>query len=174
MDSKQKQRAVIEFLMKEGCRLSNIHRRLQNVYRDDTTDRSNVHRWMKFKERETGIEDKPRSGRPSTATTDTNCQRTDELICTERRVTLCELACITMLWRSGYNSAYLNSFKKNSRVGFNDGTNASLLMETMFSSTFLWRKSYSTNMCNLNDYSVNKKCMPTFALLSVLPSCMNK
>jgi transposase len=85
MDSKQKQRAVIEFLMKEGCRLSDIHRRLQNVYRDDTIDRSNVHRWMKkFKEGETSIDEKPRSGRPSTTTTDANRQRVDELIRAKR------------------------------------------------------------------------------------------
>jgi hypothetical protein len=65
MDSKQKQRAVIEFSMKEGRRLSDIHRRLHNVYRDDTIERSNVHRWMKFKEGETTTEDKLRSGRTS-------------------------------------------------------------------------------------------------------------
>ena len=93
MGSKQKQRAVIEFLTKEGCRLSDIHRRLQVVYGDDTIDKSNVHRWMKkFKEGETSIEDKPRSGRPSTATTDTNRQRVDELIRADRRVTIRELA----------------------------------------------------------------------------------
>lgn len=93
MNSKQKQRAVIEFLTKEGCRPSDIHRRLQNVYGDDTIDKSNVHRWMKkFKEGETSIEDKPRSGRPSTATTDTNRQRVDELIRADRRVTIRELA----------------------------------------------------------------------------------
>jgi transposase len=92
MDSKQKQRAIIEFLTKEGCRLSDIQRRLQNVYGDDTIDRSNVHRWMKkFKEGETSNEDKPHSGRPSTTTTDTNRQRVDELIRAERRVTLREL-----------------------------------------------------------------------------------
>jgi transposase len=93
MDSKQKQRAVIEFLTKEGCSLCNIHRRLQNVYGDVAIDRSNMHRWMrKFKEGVTSIEHKPRSGRPSTATTDTNRQRVDELIRAERRVTLRELA----------------------------------------------------------------------------------
>jgi hypothetical protein len=54
---------------------------------------------------------------------------------------------VPMLWRSGYNSAHLNFFKENSRAGFNDGAKAS----TMLSSTSVWRKSYSTNMCNLND-----------------------
>jgi histone-lysine N-methyltransferase SETMAR len=85
MDPNQKQRAVIEFLKKEGCRMSDIHRRLQDVYGDDTIDRSNVYRWMKkFKEGETSIADKPRSGRPSTATTDMDRQRVDELISAER------------------------------------------------------------------------------------------
>jgi transposase len=80
MDSKQKQRAVIEFLTKEGRRLPDIHRRLQKVYADVTIDRSNMHGWMKkFKERETSIEDKQRNGRPSTETTGTNRQRVDEL-----------------------------------------------------------------------------------------------
>ncbi|XP_053353685.1 protein GVQW3-like [Clarias gariepinus] len=93
MDSKQKQRAVIEILTKEGCRLSDIHRRLQNVYGDGTIDKSNVHRWMKkFKEGENSIEDKPRSGRPTTATTDKNRQQVDELIRTDRQVTIRELA----------------------------------------------------------------------------------
>jgi hypothetical protein len=60
MDSKQEQHAVIEILTKEGCGLSDIHRRLQNVYGDDTIDKSNVHRWMKkFRDGETSTEDKP-------------------------------------------------------------------------------------------------------------------
>jgi transposase len=46
----------------------------------------------KVKEGETSIEDKPRSGRPSTVITDTNRQRVDELIREERRVTRRELA----------------------------------------------------------------------------------
>ncbi len=92
MNSKQKQRVVIEFLTKEEC-TSDIHRRLLNVYGDDIIDKSNVHRWMKkFKEGETSVEDKPRSGRPSTATTDTNRQRVDKLIRAERRVTIRELS----------------------------------------------------------------------------------
>jgi hypothetical protein len=70
--------------MKEGCRLSDIHRRLQNIYGDDTFDRSNVHRWMNFKEEKTSIEDKPRSGKPSTTITGMNRQRVDELICAEK------------------------------------------------------------------------------------------
>jgi hypothetical protein len=58
---------------------------------------------------------------------------------------------VTMLWRSGYNSAHMNFFKEDSRVEFNNDANASLVMEAMLSSIFVWKKSYSTNMCNLNN-----------------------
>ena len=93
MDSKHKQRSIIEFLTKEGCSPCDIHRRLQNVYGDDTIDKSNVLRWMKkFEVEKTSIEDKPRSGRPSTATTDNNRQRVDQLIRACTRVTIPELA----------------------------------------------------------------------------------
>lgn len=48
-------------------RLSDIHKRLQNVYWDSITGKSNVHRWMKkLKERETRTEDKPLSESSST------------------------------------------------------------------------------------------------------------
>lgn len=77
MDSKQKFCAVFE-LMKQECRLSDIHGRLQNVYGDDTIDCSNVQRWMKtFKEGESRIGEKPCSGRPSAVTTNTNLQRVE-------------------------------------------------------------------------------------------------
>lgn len=63
MEFKQKLCAIIEFLKKEGCRMSNIQRRLQNDYRDETIDKSNVHSWRKTsKGGETNTEDKPRSG----------------------------------------------------------------------------------------------------------------
>ncbi|KAG1656388.1 hypothetical protein GQR58_023985 [Nymphon striatum] len=44
MNPKQKQ--VIEFSTTDGCRLSDIHRKLYNVYGDDTIDKRNVHRLM--------------------------------------------------------------------------------------------------------------------------------
>jgi hypothetical protein len=123
----------------------------------------------KFKEEEISIEDKPRGGRPSTETTDTNRQRVDELIRAERRVTLRELAAQL---DCGHNAAKKwvqqctpQFFKQDSRGGFNDGANASLVVETMLSGALIWRKSYSTNPMLLN-----KKLLPTSALLSARPS----
>ena len=76
MDVKQKQRAVIKFLTKEGYTAADVHKRLLNVYGEATIDVSNVRRWVKkFKEGITSVNDKPRSGRPSTAVTDENQNR---------------------------------------------------------------------------------------------------
>jgi hypothetical protein len=88
-------------------------------------------------------------------TTDTNCQRVDELIRAEIRVTLHELAaqlhCGHNAVKKCVQQCTLNFFKEDSKVWFNNGANASLVMETMLSSTFVQRKSYPTNMRNLND-----------------------
>lgn len=93
MDGKLKQRAVIEFLAKEGCSAVDIHTRLKNVYGESVVDISNVRRWVKkFREGETEINDKPRSGRPSTSVTNDNRQRVDELIRGDRRITIYEIA----------------------------------------------------------------------------------
>ena len=44
---RQKQRAVIEFLVAEGETPLNIHKRLQNVYGDCAIDYSTVKRWAR-------------------------------------------------------------------------------------------------------------------------------
>ena len=61
-----RQRAVIEFLVKEETPAADIHHRLQCVYGDVCMGASSVRLWVKhFKEGNTSIQDKPRSGRPS-------------------------------------------------------------------------------------------------------------
>ena len=89
MDVKQKQRAVIEFLTKEGCTAVNIHRRLRNVFGEATIDESNVRRWVKkFKEGETRVQDKPRSGRPLTAATEENQNKVNDMIRADQCITV--------------------------------------------------------------------------------------
>ena len=44
--AKFKQRAVIEFLVAEGCEPIEIHRRLLNVFGNETVDVSTVRRWV--------------------------------------------------------------------------------------------------------------------------------
>ena len=113
METRQKQRCVIEFLHKEGNAPIDIHRRLQKVYGADAVDASTVRRWVRrFQRGESDVEDKARSGRPHTATTPENEARLDGLIRADRRLTVNEMreelgvgvsAVETMLSSLGYS-----------------------------------------------------------------------
>jgi hypothetical protein len=60
-----RQRAVIEFLVKEEIPAAYIHHRLQRVYGDVGMGASSVRQWVKdFKGGNTNIQDQPRSSRP--------------------------------------------------------------------------------------------------------------
>jgi hypothetical protein len=70
-DVLSKQRAVIEFLLAENESITNIHRRLTNVYGDMAVDKSTVSHWaMRLASSEQGkgnLSDLLCSGRTSTA-----------------------------------------------------------------------------------------------------------
>ena len=91
-----KQRAVIEFLTAEGISPSEIHRRLVQVYGPDCLDVSNVRRWVRRCQDEgvgsVDLNDKPRSGRPLTATDDWHKDKVDEMIQENRRITQREIS----------------------------------------------------------------------------------
>ena len=60
-----RQRAVIEFLVKEEILAADIHHGLQRVYGDVCMGASSVRRWVKhFKDGKKGIQNKPQSSRP--------------------------------------------------------------------------------------------------------------
>jgi len=84
-----RQRAVIEFLVKEEIPATEIHQRLQRAYGSLCMGASSVRRWVKhFKDGNTNIQDQPRSGRPRTASAERNKKRVDEIIQDDRRVTV--------------------------------------------------------------------------------------
>jgi len=88
-----RQRAVIEFLVKEEIPASEIHKRLQRAYGSVCMGDSNVHRWVKhFKDVNTSNQDQPRSGRPRTASTEHKKERVDEIIQDDRHVTVDTIA----------------------------------------------------------------------------------
>ena len=88
-DMSFRQRAVIEFLVKEDIPAAEIHKRLQHAYGSVCMGASSVRRWVKhFKDENTSIQDQPRSGRPRTASTERNKERMDEIIQDDRRVTV--------------------------------------------------------------------------------------
>ncbi len=73
-DNSLKQKAVIEFLMKEEISTREISDRLNKVYGESALSFWSVERWVAaFKGGRTNIIDKPRSGRPSSAVTETTC-----------------------------------------------------------------------------------------------------
>jgi len=78
MEVRMKQRCVIEFLHAEKIAPNDIHRRLLNVYGDQTVDVSTVRRWVvHFSSGDSDVKDKPRSGRQCTAVTPRNEERLD-------------------------------------------------------------------------------------------------
>ena len=81
IEVRTKQRCVIEFLHAEKIAPIDIHRRLLNVYGDQTVDVSTVRRWVgRFSSGDSDVKDKPRSGRPCTAVTPRNERRLEQLI----------------------------------------------------------------------------------------------
>ena len=65
-DNNFKQKAVIEFLLKEGIAAREISDRFRNLYEESALSYPTVRRWVaEFKGGRSDIIDKPRSGRPS-------------------------------------------------------------------------------------------------------------
>ena len=70
IDVHMKQSCVIEFLHVEKIAPNDIHRRLLNVFGDQTVDVNTVRGWVaRFSSGDSDVKDKPRSGWPGTAVT---------------------------------------------------------------------------------------------------------
>ena len=86
-----KQRIVNEFLITEKETIVNTHRRLCYVYGSCEVDRSTVSRWVQtIKDAGSGdsdLLDKPRCGRPATATNAEILKRAERIILPNRRIT---------------------------------------------------------------------------------------
>ena len=62
---------------------------LRDVYGDSSMSRTRVFEWHKrFVEGREDVEDDPKSGRPSTSTTDTNIEKVRQLVRSDRRLTI--------------------------------------------------------------------------------------
>ena len=88
MDSSLKQCVVIKFLVKLGeVSPTKIHQKLRSVYQEETMIAADVRRWvMRFKNGETSIGDKPRSGRPVSASAPQSIELVDQLTKQNRRI----------------------------------------------------------------------------------------
>jgi len=92
MDVHMKQRCVIEFLHVEKIASNDIHRRLLNIYGDQTVDVSTVRWWVaRFSSGDSDVKGQPLSGQPCTAVTPRNEEHLDQLIRANRWITTREL-----------------------------------------------------------------------------------
>src|SRR3981081_1866863 len=86
-DNVFRQKAVIQFLTKEGATAKNISDRLKIVYGENSLSYTSVKRWVvHFKNGNDDICDKLRQGRPPSAATADNKALVDGLIRSDRRV----------------------------------------------------------------------------------------
>ena len=84
------QRVVMKFLVNEGVKLTDIYKRLQAQYGDETLSRSNTFEWCKyFKGGRMSVSDDPGlGGSQPTAVIPVNIQRVEGLILDNRRMTV--------------------------------------------------------------------------------------
>jgi len=91
--TKEEQRSVVRFLCAEGVPEIQIHLRMCAQYGNKILSRRIVYEWIEmFENGCTSVTDAERSGRPATATTTRNEERTAELIRENRRLTFEEVA----------------------------------------------------------------------------------
>ena len=87
------QRINIKFCVKLGKTVTKTLKMLRDAYGDSSMSRTRVFEWHKqFVEGREDVEDDPKSGGPSTFTTDTNIEKVQQLVPSDRRLTICVIA----------------------------------------------------------------------------------
>ena len=91
--SKVKYRAVIRYLYLKGKTGQEIHCELTNVYGSSAPSYAQVKFWVgEFKRGRTSLEGEARSGRPSDATDEEMCNKVRDLVYSDRRIQVEEIA----------------------------------------------------------------------------------
>ena len=87
-------RDVIKYLQKKELTTKDIHADMVATLGDDAPALSTVKKWAaEFKKQgRTSLEDDPRSGRPSSATTQENIDLVHQMVIDDRRLTVNEIA----------------------------------------------------------------------------------
>ncbi len=87
-DDRYKMKAVIEFLTREGHIPKEIFTRLKNIYGDQVFDISTVRYWARESKRNwIQLTDRDHPGHPELRNSTEICQKIDEKICKNRRIT---------------------------------------------------------------------------------------
>ena len=91
--SKVEYRAVIRYLYLKGKIGQEIHCKLTNVYGSSAPSYAQVKFWVgEFKSSRTSLEDETRSGHPSDATDEEMCNKVRDLVYSDRRIKVEEIA----------------------------------------------------------------------------------
>ena len=91
--SKVEYRAVIRYLYLKGKTGQEIHCKLTNVYGSSASSYAQVKFWFgEFKRSRTSLEDETRSGRPSDATDEEMSNKVRDLVYSDRRIKVEEIA----------------------------------------------------------------------------------
>ncbi|KAJ8956723.1 hypothetical protein NQ318_014078 [Aromia moschata] len=102
MASLTEQRAAVKFCFLLDKNADETVLMLKTAYKDDAMGKTRVYEWFaRFKNDDMSIDDKPRSGRRSTARNDENVEKIQELVLIDRRQTIDQLSEISGLsWSS--------------------------------------------------------------------------
>ena len=74
-------RIVIKFFIRKGLNITEISKKLDNVYKDSAPSYRTVAKWVaEFNNPERTFEDAPRMGHPSTITTDENIEAVERIV----------------------------------------------------------------------------------------------
>ena len=93
-------RGVIRYLQKKGLTTKEIHSDMASTLGDDAPVLSTVKKWAaEFKRGRESLEDDPRSGRPSIATTQEKIDRIHQMVMNDRRLTISHLANVISISR---------------------------------------------------------------------------
>ena len=103
--SKVEYRAVIRYLYLKGKTGQEIHCELTNVYGSFEPSYAQVKFWVgEFKSRRTSLEGKTRSGRPSDATDEEMCNKVRDLVYSDRRIKVEEIANALHIWHGSVST----------------------------------------------------------------------
>ena len=104
--SKDEYRAVIRYLYLKGKTGQEIHCELTNVYGSSTLSYAQVKFWVgEFKRSRTSLEDETRSGHPSDATDEEMCNKVQDLVYSDRRIKVEEIANALHISRGSVSTA---------------------------------------------------------------------
>ena len=91
--SKVECRAVIRYLYFKGKKGQEIHCELTNIYGSSALSYAQVKFWVgEFKRSRTSLEDETKSGRPSDANDEEMCNKVRDLVYSDRRIKVKEIA----------------------------------------------------------------------------------